>query len=192
MRASLATTDEFDDDPPDVSSDREDDLEPRRRGGALPVRITPPIDPAGEFDDNDIVEFFELIGEGYGEFEIAVSLNWSQYEMERFLKDPERQQIMVMLKERRHDQVERAMHKAALTGNPTAMRTWLFCQARHRGWSDTRKIQIEAESRTEVVISVRQAVGEVMKGARTVAEIAAIQDAYLDDDDVVDAEVVEG
>lgn len=172
-----------------LEPDPEDGI-PGFRHGELVPRFDAPIDLEGEFDSDEIVKFFELVSDGYGFFEIAVSLVWSKYQLERFLKDPERATIIEMLQERRHDQVERALHQAARSGNPTAIRTWLFCQARHRGWSDTRKIQIEAESRTEIVLSVRQAVGEIMAGAKTPEQVAAIQAAFLDDDDVVDAEVI--
>jgi hypothetical protein len=169
--------------------DEEDDVPGRRHGELIP-RFDAPIDLEGEFDSDEVVQFFELVAEGYGFFEISVSLAWSKYQLERFLADPERSAIIEMLAERRHDQVERALHNAARAGNPTAIRTWLFCQARHRGWSDTRKIQIEAESRTEIVISVREAMTEVMAQAKTPEQVAAIQAAFLDDDDIVDADVV--
>lgn len=187
--------DDFDDglavktEPKPIDPDPEDDV-PGFRGGDLIPRFDAPIDLNQEFDSDEIVKFFELVAEGYGFFEIAVSMAWSKYQLDRFLQDPERLAIIDMLQERRHDQVERALHHAARQGNPTAIRTWLFCQARHRGWSDTRKIQIEAETRTEVVLSVKQAVGEIMAGAKTAEDVARIQAAYLDDDDVVDAEIV--
>lgn len=177
-----------------LKPDPEDDI-PGFRHGELVPRFDAPIDLEGEFDSEEIVKFFELVSEAYGYYEIAISLAWSPYQLKRFLDDPERLAILDMLKERQHDQVERSLLQAARAGNPTAIRTWLFCQARHRGWSDTRKIEIQGQSRTEIVVSVAQGVRETIQAQimeHGEDAVLALQSAYVDvEEGVIDAEVVD-
>lgn len=170
------------------------DIVTPRRPRELPVSFDDfPTDHAREFDLDEVRQFFDLKAEGYGDVEIGLSLGWSPAMVRRFVGDPERSEILTALEERRHETMERAVHRAGLQGNVQAMKLWLYSQAQHRGWADNRSVRVDVQSQREIVVSVRQAVHE--KTAELVADrgedgVAALQRAFMDDDDVVDAEVV--
>lgn len=159
----------------------------------LPRRMVMPVDEAGEFDDEEIAEFFEKSAQCYGPDEIAWSLGWSQHKLRQFLSDDERTALLVSVREMLNQGMERAVYRAGKGGNVTAQRLWLFCQARHLGWADTRQIHVTAQSRQEVLISVAQGVRETLNAGiieHGDAAVLALQTAYIDadviDDDATD------
>jgi hypothetical protein len=163
----------------------------------LQMRMVLPVDAAGEFDDDEIAQFFELAYEKmYGPSEIAWALNWSPRKLKQFLADDERAELLEFAKEALNEGMERAVYIAGRRGNITAARLWLFCQARHRGWADTRQVHVTAQSRAEVLVSVAQGVRETLNAGiieHGEDAVLALQTAYvdIDDPDIVDAEVVD-
>lgn len=164
------------------------------------MRMVLPIDEAGEFDDEEIADFY---GRAYnkmqGPTEIAWALGWSPRKLKQFLENDERAELLEFVKEAHHEGMERAVYVAGRKHhNMTAARLWLFCQARHRGWSDTRQVHVTAQSRAEVLISIAQGTQEAIRaGVATYGEdaIAALQARYVtvDEDagaDIIDAFVV--
>lgn len=176
-----------------LDDDEEDaDLELPARRGTLAARFDIPEDD--EFPLDVQARFFERYAEGYQLWEIALELGWSMAKANRFANNEERKGLMWMLDEREHETVERALRKSAQAGNVAAQRLYLFNKAKHRGWSDTRHVHVEAQSQREIIVSVRQAIDERITNAALTdgrEGIAAIQAAFLDDDtDIVDAEIV--
>lgn len=163
-----------------------------RKGGPLAVRFDVPED--GEFPLEVQSRFFERYAEGYQTWEIGLELGWSQAKIERFCNDQDRRDLMWMLDERKNETVERRLYRATESGNVAAIRLWLFNKAKHRGWSDTRHVHVEAQSQREIIVSVRQAIDERINQAALTdgrAGIAAIQNAFLDsDEDIIEAEVL--
>jgi hypothetical protein len=184
--------DDFDDD--DFDSDTSGKTTLVRSGAKqLAMHMVMPVDPAGEFDDDEIVKFFELAYDVYGPDEIAWNLGWSQRKLKQFLADDERIALLEMLREAHHQGMERAVYWAGRRGNVTAARLWLFCQARHRGWADTRQVHVTAQTRQEVLISIAQGVQQSINAGvieHGESAILALQQAYLDDD-IVEATVVD-
>ncbi len=154
-----------------------------------------PKDSARDFDLDEMDSFFTLKAEGYGEMEIGLSLGWSPAMTKRFISNPERAEILKALEERQHESMERAVHRTGMAGNVQAQKLWLFSKAAHRGWSDVRNVNVDVRSQQEVVVSVREGVmGALRQGVRESGPeaIAALQAMYADDDDVIDAEILEG
>lgn len=159
----------------------------------LPMQMVMPIDPQGEFDNDETLKFFELAYDCYGYDEIAWNLGWSVRKLKQFLRDDERMQLLESLREALNQGMERAVYWSGRGGNVTAQRLWLFCQARHRGWADTRQVHVVAQTRQEVLISIAQGVQQsITAGVLEYGEqaILALQQANLDSD-IVEAEVVD-
>jgi hypothetical protein len=78
--------------------------------------------------------------------------------------------------------MERSVYLAGRGGNMVAARLWLFCQARHRGWADTRQLHVTAQSRAEVLVSVAEGVRTALNAgiaAHGTDAVLALQEAYL-------------
>lgn len=158
-------------------------------GGALRdslgVRMVLPVDPEGEFDDEEIAEFYEKSFLCYSPEEIAWSLGWSPRKLKQFLADDERAELLAFCREALNGGMERAVYMCGRRGNAASQRLWLFCQARHRGWADTRQVHVTAQTRQEVLISVAQGVRETLNaGVLEHGEdaVLALQRAYIDVD----------
>lgn len=178
-----------------MSADEDEDWTPRRRVAPQFVGDLLPADPAREFDEEEMYTFFSQLAEGYGPLMIGLSLGWSKAQVDRFVNEPGRAQIIDMITEARHESVERAIEMFAKAGNATAMKLYAFNKMAHRGWADRREVRQVHGGQVELVASVRQALDEHTRGR--VAEIGAgaiaeLQSFLLDDDeDIVDAEVIE-
>lgn len=175
--------------------------------GALRAKAAPQFetllteDDGREFDVEDQLKFFELLAEGYGPNKIGLSLGWSPAQVKRFTRHPDRQELMTMVEEAKHEDAERAIYLGTLERNATAMKLWAFCKMRHRGWSNQSQVEIVGKSQHEIVLSVREAldakIGKAIAEGGTEA-VAALQAGFLtpdgpahdDDDDIVDAEVL--
>lgn len=160
------------------------------------MRMVLPVDPEGEFDDEEIADFFErLYLKMHGPTEIAWALGWSPSKLKKFLADDERAELVTFVREAHHEGMERSVYICGRKlHNMTAARLWLFCQARHRGWADTRQVHVTAQTRQEVLISVSQGVQQALEaGVAQYGEdaVLALQQAYLQDDDVIEAEIVD-
>lgn len=158
----------------------------------LDMKMELPVDPEGEFDDEEIYQFVKLAYDCYGHDEIAWSLGWSPRKLKQFLRDDDRMALLESLKEALNQGMERAVYWSGRGGNVTAQRLWLFCQARHRGWADTRQVHVVAQTRQEVLISIAQGVQQsINAGVLEHGEdaVLALQQAYLDD--VIEGEVVD-
>lgn len=162
------------------------------------MRMVLPIDPEGEFDDDEINEFYERCYlKMHGPTEIAWALGWSPRKLKQFLANDERAELLEFVREAQHEGMERAVYIAGRKHhNMTAARLWLFCQARHRGWADTRQVHVVAQSRQEILISVAQGVKQTLDaGVIQYGEdaIAALQAAYIHvetDEEIAQAEIV--
>jgi hypothetical protein len=177
---------------PNDAEEETTDITLPKRGRGLEVRFDVPEDD--EFPLDTQARFFERFAEGYQEWEIGLELGWSKAKVERFLNSDDRRDLLWMIAERKWEGVERAMIRSAEAGNVAAGRLVLFNKAKHRGWSDTRHVHVEAQSQREIIVSVRQAIDERIEHAaltRGKDGIAEIQNAFLDGDmDIIDAEVV--
>lgn len=157
----------------------------RSGGNQLPMRETFPVDETGEFSDDEIFEFYRLSYDCYSPEEIAWSLNWTPRKLTHFTADDERLALSNMVREALNGGMERAVYWAGRRGNVTAARLWLFCQARHRGWADTRQVHVTAQSRQEVVVSIARGTQQAIQaGVIEHGELAvlALQQAYIDVD----------
>lgn len=157
-------------------------------------------DPARDFDPGDTITFFERLAEDYGPMEIGLSMGWSPAMVNRFMADKSRGEIIAMITDAQHESVERAIVLHARAGNSTALKLYAYNKMQHRGWADRSKLEITGRSQHEIVLSVREALDAKLTEAVSVggAEgIKALQAGYLtadipvDDDDVIDAEVVD-
>lgn len=166
----------------------------------LQMRMVLPVDAAGEFDDDEIRQFFEMTYEKMcSPEEIAWALNWSPRKLKAFLADDDRAELIEFAAEALNGGMERAVYLAGRKGNITAARLWLFCKARHRGWADTRQVHVTAQSRQEVLISVSQGVQQALEAgviAHGEDAVLALQSAWVDiddgsDDTIVDAVIVD-
>lgn len=158
-----------------------------------------------EFDAEETLIFLQRLAEGWGEYQAAMAepLGWSPAMLKRFLSHPERAELIWAIHERDNEEVETAVRRMAVGGNPTAAKLWLLNKAAHRGWADRRTMRIEGTVNTETVLSVKLALEEATRaaieqaGGDGAAAIAALQASIgLGDDpdgmdDVVDAELVE-
>lgn len=158
----------------------------------LQMRMVLPVDEAGEFDDDEIRQFFEMLYEKmYSPEEIAWALNWSPRKLGQFLADDDRASLIEFAGEALLGGMERAVYIAGRRGNMTAARLYLFCKGRHRGWADTRQVHVTAQTRQEVLISVSAGVQQALQAG--IAEhgedaVLALQSAWVD----VDGEIAEG
>jgi hypothetical protein len=149
-------------------------------------------DPGREFPPEEQIYFFERIAEDYGPIETGLSMGWSEAQIDRFVKNPERAAILDMLQEAEYESMERAIKLHARAGNSTAMKLYAFCKMAHRGWVDRKEVSMVGQSRHEIVLSVRQALDESMRESVELGgagAIAALQSAALSN--VVDADVIE-
>jgi hypothetical protein len=139
---------------------------------------------------------FELLAEGKGLFNIGLSMGWSPAKIKRFTDNADRRELIFALEERLHEGMEESVYDLGFRrGNVAAQRLWLFCKASHRGWTDTRHVNVGIEARQELIVSVRHAldakIGELVSGSGA-AGIAALQNAMLDgDDEILDADIVD-
>lgn len=182
--------DELDDEPGD------DEIIGHGLRDQLQMRMVLPVDAAGEFDDDEIAKFFEYAYDKmYGPSEIAWAMNWSPRKLKQFLDDPERAELLEFAREALNEGMERAVYVAGRKGNMTAARLWLFCQARHRGWADTRQVHVTAQTRQEVLISVSAGVQQALNAG--IAEhgedaVLALQSQWVDiDDEIAEGEIVD-
>lgn len=158
-------------------------------------------DPTRDFDPGDTLTFFERLAEDYGPMEIGLSMGWSPLMVNRFMSEPSRAQIIEMITDAQHESVERAIILHARGGNATALKLYAYNKMQHRGWADRSKLEITGKSQHEIVLSVREALDAKLTEAVSaggVEGIKALQAGYLtadipvdDDDDVIDAEVVD-
>jgi hypothetical protein len=65
---------------------------------------------------------------------------------------------------------------------------WALAKMPERGWVEKRTHVIEGQAQIDVVHSVKQALQETL---RTPGAIAGLHAAYADDDDIVDAEILD-
>ena len=156
-----------------------------------------------EFDDGEIYTFYDKIAKGYGVWEAGMStpLGWSRAQIERFVGDKDRADLLFALQERENDSVERAILRTAQGGNPTAQKLWAFNKMQHRGWADRRNVKIEGTANIEIVASVKEALDDRTRQlveANGTEGIAALQAAIglgdapeEDDDEIVDGVLVE-
>lgn len=179
----------------DDEDDMDVDVSVRASRNRLAVNFDVPEDD--EFPLEVQARWFERFSEGYQEWEIGLEFGWSMAKINRFTNNEDRASLMWMMRERRLEGHERALEKAADSGNVAALRLVLFNKGKHRGWSDTRHVHVEAQSQREIIVSVRQAIDErITQAALTEghAGIAAIQAAFLDGpddfDDAIEARVV--
>lgn len=157
-------------------------------------------DGAREFDADEMLKFFEQLAEDYGPMEIGLALGWSPAMVNRFTSDPDRAELIEMVQEAQNESVERGILRAARDGNSTAMKLWAYNRMSHRGWQDRRQVSIVGGSKHEIVLSVKEALADriAAHGELGPDGIRALQAAYLEpdvpvsDDDIVDAEVVDG
>lgn len=167
----------------------------------LQMRMVLPVDEAGEFDDDEIREFFEMLYEKfYAPEEIAWALNWSPRKLATFVADEDRAELIAFADEAKLGGMERAVYVAGRKGNMTAARLYLFCKGRHRGWADTRQVHVTAQTRQEVLISVSAGVQKALNegiAAHGEDAVLALQSQWVtvddgdDESDIVDAEIVE-
>lgn len=153
-----------------------------------------PEDPRREFDMEETRWIFEQVAEDKGVWEAGLSLGWSPAMIRRFLADPERQAILEALRERDLDSVERAVKREARNGNMVAAKMVLYSHGAHRGWSDTRHVKVDTREQQEIIISVRKGLQEQtteLVAQHGEAGVAAIQAAYMNDADIVDADIVD-
>lgn len=172
----------------------------RREGIDDLVQLLPP-DSNREFDERDMMLFFEMLAEDQGPLEIGLSLGWSPAMVKRFTDNPERKEIIDMIIEAGHESVERAIKRHAIDGNSTAMKLWAYNRMSHRGWADRSEVRINHQGQQELVVTVRQALEahtrELMEGGGGVETLQLLggltPDAsdHDDDDDVIDGEIVE-
>ena len=177
-----------------LPSDVEADDLPIVRTRPLVPSVDYPEDPTREFDAEEVNAFFSKAVEGYGPWEIGLELGWSPALIKRFLGNPVFAEYMDAIKQGRIDSWERALDRGIREGNQTLIRYGLNTQARDRGYSDTRRVQVDTRAQQEIVISVREGLDEKTRALveqHGEAGIAALQAAFDEDDDIVDGEVVE-
>lgn len=172
----------------------------RREGIDDLIQLLPP-DPAREFDERDMMLFFEMLAEDYGPLEIGLSLGWSPAMVRRFTEHPERKEMIDMIIEAGHESVERAIKHHAIAGSSTAMKLWAYNRMAHRGWADRSEVRINHQGQQELVVTVRQQLEEktreLMEGGGGVETLQLLggltPDApgHDEDDDVIDGEIVE-
>lgn len=147
-----------------------------------------------DFSERDSLRFLSDLAEGYGPEMIGLSLGWLPAKTKRFVEDPARAEIITAIRESLNESVEHAILQHARTGNSTAMKLWAYNRMQHRGWADRREVRTQITSQAELVVSVRhglqQAMGELVEASGEAA-IRQIQEAFLDDDDIEDGEIVE-
>lgn len=176
-----------------MEPDDDESWAPRRKMRPVFSGDLLPADKAREFDDAETVAFFEQLAEGYGPNLIGMSMGWSPAMVDRFMSDPDRAPIVQMIRDARHETVERAIYLHALKGSPTAMKLYAFCQMGHRGWVDRREVRQTVEGQAELIVSVRQALNDATRdlvAAHGEDGIAALQARYLDDDEIIEGEIV--
>ncbi len=181
-----------------MAYDDEDEWQPLRR--APRPQFTGeliPADSAREFDEDETIAFFEKLAEGYGPMMIGLGLGWSKAQVDRFVKDPERAQIIDMIAEANNESVEHAIMMFAKAGNSTAMKLWAYNKMTHRGWADRREVRQTVTGQAELVVSVREGVQQATRElieARGEDGVKALQAAYFSDmldEAIIEAEVVE-
>jgi hypothetical protein len=160
-----------------------------------PIELTPIIEAPGldGWDEAEVTRFFEEYANHKGPTNIGLSLGWSPAKIKRFLAIPAFTEILTALGEREIETVEHAVYMAARRGNMVAAKLYLFNRAPHHGWADRRNITIQAHSQQEIVVSVRQALEETTRAkieAHGIDGVLALQ-MMAEDDDIVDAELVE-
>lgn len=190
-RVSLAETHD-----PEWRSERQK----RRQGIDDLVALIPP-DGAREFDERDMMLFFEQLAEGYGPMEIGLSMGWSPSMVNRFTADPERKALIDMIVDAEHESVERAIKVHAIAGNSTAMKMYAYNRMQHRGWADRSEVRINHQGQQELVVTVRQQLEahtrELMQGdggvetLQMLGELTPDAGAHDDDDDIADGEIVD-
>lgn len=173
----------------------DDDWAPLRRGprpnftGDLV-----PVDSAREFDEDETIQFFEKLAEGYGPMMIGLGMGWSKAQVDRFMRDPERAAIIGMIEEANNESVEHAIMTFAKAGNATAMKLWAFNKMSHRGWADRREVRQTVSGQAEIVVSVREAMNERTKALISEngeAAVLALQQAFHNDSEIIEAEIIE-
>jgi len=176
----------------------DDEWQPARRKMEPQFAALLVEDASREFDPEEMLKFFEQLAEDYGPMEIGLALGWSPAMVKRFVEEPSRAELIDMIQEAQHESVERGIVQAARAGNSTAMKIYAYNKMAHRGWQDRRQISITGTSKHEIVLSVKEALGERLGeiGRQGPDAIAALQAAYLEPDvpetdDVIDAEIVD-
>lgn len=170
----------------------------QRREGIDDLVLLLPPDSAREFDERDLMLFFEQLAEGYGPMEIGLSMGWSPAMVNRFVADPERKALMDMITDAEHESVERAIKAHAIAGNSTAMKMYAYNRMQHRGWADRSEVRINHQGQQELVVTVRaeleRTTRELMSGDGGVAMLQALGELTPDtgaDSDIVEGEIVE-
>lgn len=154
------------------------------------------VDSSRDFQPEEVLTFFERLAEGYGPFEIGLSLGWSDAMIRRFESDPDRRALMDLIQDAEFDSLERAFKTHAKAGNSTAMKMVAYNLMGHRGWADRRQVQVTGQSQHEIVVSVKAAIEERLTAVTGADDIAQLQAAFLEpddfaEDDIEDAEIVE-
>lgn len=156
-------------------------------------------DSEREFPPDEVMRVLEELSQGYGLRRICLSMGWSPAQIKRFESDPDRKELIGLVREALNDDVEHAIYLGCKAHNATALKLWAYTKMADRGYADRREMRMDVHSQQEIVVSVRAALDahtRELVEQNGVDGIRALQAAYLtaddpeEDDDIIDAEVI--
>jgi hypothetical protein len=131
------------------------------------------------------MEFLELVKQGAGHLHAAYSVNWTQAQLKRQLKDPSFRELLEEAEEAKLESIEEMAYALAMRGNVRCLELFLYNKARHRGWAPpTQRVEHVQEGKVEisVVQSVKEAAKEMLRSGQ-LTELSPIVEAEVVADD---------